>query len=437
MQFKPVFYVLLATALAAATAPGAALEARQFALLDGARNSVQNARQHVDSVVNNYRKNPDRAGAAAVTSVLTGLDSQIDTAIATVSNALAPFTFGVSKAIGGALLGPFAQSVTDGLEVVIGNVVGGAFDLATSPITGSLQRNIARLIQQSQEYGMNVSRLQTLQAQLQNSLPKSKSAKGKRDVQIETRQFALLDGARNSAQNAQQHVDAVFNNYRQNPDRAGAAAVTAVLTGLDSQIDTTIATVSNALAPFTFGVSKAVGNALLGPFAQSVTDGLEVVIGNTVGGAFDLATSPLTGSLQRSISRLIQQSQEYGVNVSRLQTLQAQLQNSLPRDTKGKAKGKDKGSHSRRDINIEARQFALLDGARNSVQKAQQHVDSVTNNYRHNPDRAGAAAVTAVLTGLDSQIDTAIATVSNALAPFTLGVSQAVGNACWVPLRSL
>ncbi|CAN6656728.1 hypothetical protein TRVA0_029S00782 [Trichomonascus vanleenenianus] len=335
MQFKPVFYVLLATALAAKAAPTevtseVTIDARAnrgplFAFVDGAREGVNNAQQHVDSVVNAYRNNPDRAGAAAVTAMLTGLDSQIDTAIATVSETLAPFTFGVSKAIGNVLLGPFVQSVTDGLEVMLGNAIGGVADIARP---GALQHNLSRLIQQSKEYNINVSKLQTLQAQLQNTLPHKRD-----ETEIDARAnrgplFAFVDGAREGVNNAQQHVDSVVNAYRNNPDRAGAAAVTAMLTGLDSQIDTAIATVSNALAPFTFGVSKAIGNFLLGPFVQSVTDGLEVMLGNAIGGVADIARP---GALQHNLSRLIQQSKEYNINVSKLQTLQAQLQNTLPK----------------------------------------------------------------------------------------------------------
>ncbi|CAN6605139.1 hypothetical protein TRVA0_002S05160 [Trichomonascus vanleenenianus] len=336
MKFSTSFYVLLATALAAQAAPGISsssevtIDARAnrgplFAFVDGAREGVNNAQQHVDSVVNAYRNNPDRAGAAAATALLTGLDSQIDTAIATVSNALAPFTFGVSKAIGNVLLGPFVQSVTDGLEVMLGNAVGGVIDMARP---GAFQQNLSRLIAQSKEYNINVSKLQTLQAQLQNTLPHKRD-----EVEIDARAnrgplFAFVDGAREGVNNAQQHVDSVVNAYRNNPDRAGAAAATAMLTGLDSQIDTAIATVSNALAPFTFGVSKAIGNVLLGPFVQSVTDGLEVMLGNAVGGVIDMARP---GAFQRNLSRLIAQSKEYNINVSKLETLQAQMTNTLPK----------------------------------------------------------------------------------------------------------
>ncbi|CAN6663197.1 hypothetical protein TRVA0_034S01684 [Trichomonascus vanleenenianus] len=82
-----------------------------YAFVDGARESVANSRQHIDSVVNAYQNSPGRAGVAIATATLTGLDSQTDITIDTVFNALAPFTFGVSKAIGNALLGPFFQSV--------------------------------------------------------------------------------------------------------------------------------------------------------------------------------------------------------------------------------------------------------------------------------------------------------------------------------------
>ncbi|CAN6632713.1 hypothetical protein TRVA0_013S02806 [Trichomonascus vanleenenianus] len=330
MQLGIVVVLTVACALAGAEEP--ALQARQFALIDGARASVTNAAQKIDGMVHTMRSDPGRAGAATATALITGLDSQIDTAIATVSNALSPLTFGVSKAIGNTILGPFFQSVTDGVEVLLGNAVGGVFDLAMSPVTGSLQKNIERLIRESEQYNINTSRLQSLNSQLSEAISKSKSTPAhghlhRRDViELEARQFALLDGARESVTNAAQKIDGMVHTIRTDPDRAGAATATALITGLDSQIDTAIATVSNALSPLTFGVSKAVGNAILGPFVQSVTDGAEVLLGNVVGGVFDLATSPLTGSLQRNIGKLIKEADQYNINTSRLQILNSRLE---------------------------------------------------------------------------------------------------------------
>ncbi|CAN6658840.1 hypothetical protein TRVA0_031S00408 [Trichomonascus vanleenenianus] len=169
MAFSSAYYVLMSGPLAAVAVPAVTVEARQFVILGNARDVMKNTQLNLDAVVNDYRQTSDRAGAAAITEVFNGLDAQIDIGIATVSKAIEPFSFGASKTAGNALLGPFVQSVADGLEAVVGNVVGGSLDPADFPVISSLQQNISRLIKQSQDYRINVTRLQLIQTLLQNS----------------------------------------------------------------------------------------------------------------------------------------------------------------------------------------------------------------------------------------------------------------------------
>lgn len=169
---KYLFAVLCSVTLASASDENL-LDTRDSALLNGVQNSMTNRQQQIDKMNAQIREHPEHANAARVTSYIQGVDSQIDNAISTVSNALAPLTGGLSVVAGQAVLGPFVQSVTDGAEVFLGNVIGGAADLATNPQTfAALSRSYTNLISQANKYNINTSRLQSVQQQLQNHMTK-------------------------------------------------------------------------------------------------------------------------------------------------------------------------------------------------------------------------------------------------------------------------
>lgn len=151
-----------------------ALHKRQCAILNGIQGSIMNSRQQIDKLNAEIRQNPEHAGAMIATTFAQATDSQIDNAINTVAEALSPLTGGLSVAVGRAILGPFVQSITDGAEVLIGNVIGGSIDLVRNPQTiMNLSRSYQNLISQAGRYNINTSRLQSIQKQLQNHMPKN------------------------------------------------------------------------------------------------------------------------------------------------------------------------------------------------------------------------------------------------------------------------
>uniref|UniRef100_A0A060T0P1 ARAD1C09790p n=1 Tax=Blastobotrys adeninivorans TaxID=409370 RepID=A0A060T0P1_BLAAD len=137
--------------------------------LDGLTGALQNRRQQINALANRIREHPEHANAAIVTAAIQGLDSQIDNGIATIGNFLAPITGGLSKAVANVLLGPFVQSVTDGAEVVLGNMIGGAMDAMAAPAR-RMSQNISRLIQQARANNMDVSRLEKAHTRLQQAI---------------------------------------------------------------------------------------------------------------------------------------------------------------------------------------------------------------------------------------------------------------------------
>lgn len=136
--------------------------------------------------------------------------------------------------------------------------------------------------------------------------------------QLDARENALLDGAKSGMVNHQQVVDTLTHQLKTQSGHANAERMSAAITGLDSQIDNAIGTAAHALAPFTGGLSMAVGNFLLGPFVQAVTNGAEVALSNMVGGAADMVQNAATASFVHSMSRLSNQAARVGVNTSRL-----------------------------------------------------------------------------------------------------------------------
>lgn len=128
---------------------------------------------------------------------------------------------------------------------------------------------------------------------------------------------AWVEGAQESMINHQQVVDTLNRQVASQNGHNNADRIIAAITGADSQIDNAIATVAHAMGPFTGGLSLAVGNFLLGPFVQSVTNGAEVFLGNMIGGAEDRVQNA-AASYTSNLSNLRAHAVQYNVNTNRL-----------------------------------------------------------------------------------------------------------------------
>lgn len=163
---KMVSRKVSALALMAAAASAApsdnlhVLQARQGAIIDGFHSGMTNFRQTVDTLTHQLTTNGGHAGADILGTVLTGIDAQIDNVGGTIATALAPFTGGLSLAVGNFLLGPFVQSVTNGAEVAIGNIVGGAADLVAAPVRMAFSHSLSNLAAQAKQYNIDTTRLE-------------------------------------------------------------------------------------------------------------------------------------------------------------------------------------------------------------------------------------------------------------------------------------
>ena len=117
----------------------------------GIKGSMQNAQQVQDTLNRQLQSHDGHAASDVISSFITGADSQIDNAIATVGQFLAPVTLGGSEAVANVLLGPFVQSVTNGAEVLISNLLGGGVDMVSDAAYAQYQQTVEHLSQESQK----------------------------------------------------------------------------------------------------------------------------------------------------------------------------------------------------------------------------------------------------------------------------------------------
>lgn len=115
--------------------------------VSGLHNAITNSKQVVDTLVGQIKSGDGHAVASSLNALITGTDSQIDNVLGmlTDSKLLTYATLGVNKDLGNFLLGDFFQSVTNGVEVLIGNVAGGAIDLVTDGGVKDLSEAIGKL----------------------------------------------------------------------------------------------------------------------------------------------------------------------------------------------------------------------------------------------------------------------------------------------------
>ncbi|VVT57214.1 uncharacterized protein SAPINGB_P005591 [Magnusiomyces paraingens] len=312
---------VLSSALLAMLVSAAANERRdQYnpvdVIVNGAKSGMINARQQVESLVRGFQSNDGHPTADAVKAFITGLDGQIDNSIGVVADLLSPVTFGASKAVEGAILGPFFQSLTDGTEVAISNLVGMPIDAVLGGSIQSLANNMNKLVGQAQQLQVDqkiVSNMARTQQRLAARVPKG--SHHKRDV-------GVMEGVTSTVNTASQSIDTLVSQLQAQGQHASPAAISAVIAGIDAQIDNAVGNVNNLLSPYANSLSSTVSGVLLNNFFQSITSGSEVVLLNIGTGPADASLSASLNSFARSMKNAADFAGKYN-----LQDQQTQLIN--------------------------------------------------------------------------------------------------------------
>ena len=133
-----------------------------------------------------------------------------------------------------------------------------------------------------------------------------------------------MAGLHNAITNSKQVIDTLAGQIKSGDGHAVASSLNALITGTDSQIDNVLGmlTDSKMLTYASLGLNKDIGNFLLGDFFQSVTNGVEVLIGNIGGGAIDMITDGGVKDLSEAIGKLNDMaSKDYHVSDNKINAL--------------------------------------------------------------------------------------------------------------------
>lgn len=296
---------VLSTALVAALVSAYSNERRdQYnpvdIIVNGVKSGMVNARQQMDSLVRGFQTQDGHPTADALRAFITGLDGQIDNSIGVVADLLSPVTFGASRAVEGAILGPFFQSVTDGTEVVISNLVGMPVDAVLGGTIQALANSMNKLVGQAVQLQVDqnlVNKMTRNQQRLAAKVPKNAHPAGHHK-----RELATMEGVTNSVTSASQSIESIVSKLQKTPTAPAApATIAAVITGIDAQIDSAIGNLNSLLAPYANTLTSNVSGALLGNLFQSITSGSEVVLLNIGTGPADASLTPSLNEFAKSI----------------------------------------------------------------------------------------------------------------------------------------
>lgn len=283
-------------------------------IVNGVKSGVINARQQVDSMVRGFKSNDGHPTADVLKAFITGLDGQIDNGIGIVADLLSPVTFGASHALEGAILGPWFQSVTDGVEVAVANLVGMPIDAVLGAPIQSLANNMSKMIAQANALSVD-SKIVHRMAQTQQKLARFAAKRHHR------RELAVLDGVQNSVSTARQTIDSLVEQLEKT-DKPSPAAINGIVAGFNAQIDNAVGNINDLLAPYAVSLTNGISGALLNTFFQSVSTGAEAIISKFATLPVDVSTTNSMNALAKSIQNAANFAGKYN-----LQEQQTQLMN--------------------------------------------------------------------------------------------------------------
>lgn len=199
-----------------------------------------------------------------------------------------------SKAV--TVLIPFVSAVSKGSGMLVSSLANNPDHLVSSTEVQDLVGNLQKVNSLASQNHVDTTELQAVITQL-NAVSGHLHARSDFNP--------ILDGIKGGATNAVQTVETLIKQLARNDGHPTEDLLSAFITGLDSQADNLVNVVATALGPLTFGVSNLVGDVILGPVFQSVTNGAEVLIANLAGGAVDLVTQPAIQLLVHTLNRTV------------------------------------------------------------------------------------------------------------------------------------
>ena len=293
----------------------------------GIHGAINNMKETINTLKHEATTDTGHNAAASITALITGLDGQIDNLAATILDGLNGVTLGLSGDLGDFLLGPIFQGLTNGAQVLISNVIGGSIDMVSDSTAMLFSQSMTKLVSLGKQLNLKAKNLELVEdankqwTSLQETIKKTKlkaeaSAKSKRATE---EQMSGIHGAIN---NMKETLDTLKHEATTDTGHNAAASITALITGLDGQIDNLAATILDGLNGVTFGLSGDLGDFLLGPIFQGVTNGAQVIFSNIVGGSIDMVADGTVTLFSQSMTKLVTLGKQLNLKAKNLELVE-------------------------------------------------------------------------------------------------------------------
>lgn len=391
---------------------GGYLQARSYggaAIPEAAVSGFHNAQQRLDQTINDFQQEGARPGAAVCTNFITSLDGQIDNVLACIGNTLDPITGGLSNVVIGAILGPTFQSITDGVEVLLGNVVGGTADLAIVPAMHMLSATLSKTSNAASKYHMNqyAAKFTKLSQQLAHV------ADNKPHHQLLARHTQDITDAAKSLNTDMEKINTLTKNLKSKSNPSNSE-LSSFLEQYEQSVSNGATLVKEAMGKVG-PTSNTIKSAIIGPFLTSVIGGSEAFVAafaDSGAAAPDQDLGKRMESVSRKLEELSKVSTESDAKgyATTLSTMSRKLATV--------------GGFSEGGARLLARENVVASGFHN----AQQRLDAFVDDFKAQGTRPGAAAVTNFIAGLDGQVDNILGLIANVARPLTGGLSDIAFN---------
>ncbi|KAA8909431.1 hypothetical protein TRICI_004498 [Trichomonascus ciferrii] len=400
----------------------------QSPVIYGLHAGMLNAQQRLDSTVRDIRNAGNRPAASVLTNLITGLDGQIDTVLGMISGTLGQLTGGLAEIPFQFILGPTFQSITDGAEVLIGNTLGGAIDLAVVPAIHVLSGSLSNLANTAVRLNMQpqATRFATLAKQANMAAVRGETQhRGNRQQQQQHHRHLQARGLDNSIginsaaqsvasiQNSIERIVKDFDDAAEGDSRPPTQAVSRFVSDLDTQISKGIETLSSSVSNIG-PIPEAASFALTTPLFRSAAGATERLTMSLAGGTLDESLSGALDSLSEKIQVLAETADEYSNKqfTHSLNLLNRRVQNLAST------------ARSENQLAARSNEGGIMGIFSHGVTNAQQRIDSFVNELNSPNARPGSQLFVNLLTGIDGQIDNLLGAISGALSSVTFGISD-------------
>lgn len=289
-SFAIALFTLAFGANAASPAANPGL-AHAESLVDSSDLVLQILNRELQKAANENQVTPE-----LVASYMIDLYSQSNEVLSELIASTSGYTPDVAKSISAVVIKPFYDEVVKGAQSL-----SAVIDKTTGPLESDVSAGILVNYQRLSDFaslnGIDSSALDSLTKSINEHL--NHPSVSKRATNHD------LSGVVGSVNNFQETLNTFMHEVTHDKGHTATAAITAIITGLDGQIDNMAASVFNVLDAATFGLTSPIGDFLLGPIFQGMTNGAQVLISNIIGGAIDMIADGPAADFNTALDKLV------------------------------------------------------------------------------------------------------------------------------------